>query len=784
MKAFSYIRPRSLQEAAEELGKAGAKVSAGGTDLLGTLKDKIHSEYTGTVVSLKDIPELDHIKEEGGFLEIGAMAKLTDIQKDSLIQAKYPILAEAAHSVASPQLRNMATIGGNICQEPRCWYYRYPDNKYDCIRKGGALCNAVTGNSKYHSIYGAVRVCAPPCESGCPNGNHIPEYFEKIRSGDIRGAAKILVETNPLAAVTGRVCPHDCENECNRAEYDECVSIREIERFVGDHVLEHYKEILDTVGIKEEKRVAIVGSGPASLAAAFDLLRAGYGVTVYDACKEPGGMLYYGIPAYRLPRKVISDTVAMLEYLGAEFRQLTILGRDISLETLESEYDAVLLAVGAWNSIKLGCKGEESAGVFGGIDFLYNAVASSDTGIGNTVAVVGGGNTAMDACRTAKRLGADKVFILYRRTEAEMPADAEEINAAKEEGIGFKFLVSPVEIIADTNDRVCGIKLQIMEPGAPDSSGRRRPVPVEGAIEEIEADTLINAVGQVTYAEGVDVAVSDDGKTLSCDGSNKTNREKVFAAGDAALGPATVVEAMADGRKAAVAIKEFFGGRVDKTDKRLGSWLKFDKNCLNESERILPNVKPVEERTLSEEDSITATTEVVDSEARRCLNCGCAAVSPSDMAPVIIAFDGEIVTSKRTLPAEEFFTAGICTSTILECDEIVTGIRIPEQDIGSVQFYNKFRYRKSVDFPVIGVAVNFTMNEGRFAKAKIVLSAVGPVPVVLDDAADYLIGKEPTEDLACEAADIAVSSTIPLLENKYKIKIARALVRRAIASQV
>ncbi|MCL1896397.1 MAG: FAD binding domain-containing protein, partial [Clostridiales bacterium] len=741
MKTFSYKRPQSLAEAAVELGKGGSRISAGGTDLLGTLKDKIHGSGAEAVVSLKEIPGLDCISEEDGTLLIGAMSRLSAIQRDGLIKDKYPMLAEAAHSVASPQLRNMATLGGNICQEPRCWYYRYPGNKFDCLRKGGSSCNAMTGNSKYHSVFGPAKVCSPPCERGCPNGNPIPEYFEMIRRDDIEGAAGVLLDTNPLAAVTGRVCPHECEEGCNRAEYDESVSIREIERYVGDYILGHYEKLLGGAVKKTGKRVAIVGAGPAGLSAAFRLLRAGYEVTIFDACEEPGGMLRYGIPAYRLPGNVVSGVAGMLNYMGAQFRQKVRLGRDISLERLEEEFDAVLLAVGAWSGAGLGCPGEDSIGVLSGIVFLYRAAERRSTGMGKSVAVIGGGNTAMDACRTAKRLGADKVYVLYRRSREQMPADEEEVAAAMEEGVEFMFLVGPAGIESDDRGKVKGVRLQKMELGAPDASGRRRPVPVEGAVSTIEVDTVINAVGQSVDPEGIEPVFSSEKGTIDAGEGNRTGRDKVFAAGDAAAGPATVVEAMADAGKAADGIISFLGGPKKEPSAKKGGMLRFDSGCLDVSGRIRPLVKPVAKRKRFDEDAQTAPAADIGREAARCLNCGCAASSPSDMAPAIIALGGEIITTKRTVPAGEFFCAGACSSTVLEAGEIVTGVRIPQPAEGSVQSYNKFRYRKSVDFPVIGVAACFDMKEGGFGKASIVLGVFSPLPGVLCEVDSFIEGK-------------------------------------------
>ena len=218
MKAFKHYRPDSVDDAAAVLNEfqGRAKLMAGGTDLLGTLKDRVHPEYVEAVIDIKNIPGLTGLRERPDGLTIGAATPLVDIAEDLGVQANYPILAQAAQSVASPQIRNMATIGGNICQEPRCWYYRHPDNTFHCLRKDGKLCNALTGENRYHSIFGAARVGDPPCTSACPTDTDIPNYMEKLRAGDVSGAAAVLYQVNPMPAVTGRVCPHFCQSDCNR----------------------------------------------------------------------------------------------------------------------------------------------------------------------------------------------------------------------------------------------------------------------------------------------------------------------------------------------------------------------------------------------------------------------------------------------------------------------------------------------------------------------------------------------------------------------------------------
>ena len=787
MKAFKYTRPDSVSAAELAINGGNGKtvISAGGTDLLGTLKDKIHPEYVEEVVSLKSIADLDYIKEGKNGVSIGAMTKLADIQNSKLLAGSYALLSEAAHSVASPQLRHMATIGGNICQEPRCWYYRYPDNKFDCMRKEGPLCNAMYGNNKYHSIFGAVKVCETPCKTECPNETDIPEYFDLVRTGDIAGAAKLLLSVNPLAATTGRVCPHTCENGCNRNEYEEGVSIRDIEKFVGDFILDNEKDLVGEIPEDTGKKIAIVGSGPAGLTAAFYLRKAGHAVTIFDDNEKPGGMLVYGIPAYRLPKNVVEKIVKMLTRIGVVFKQKIKLGVDVKLADLQKEYDAILLGIGAWESTKMGCPGEDAAGVIGGIEFLFHATNKGETGMGKTVAVIGGGNTAMDACRTALRLGAKKVYNYYRRTQAEMPADEEEIVEGTEEGVEFRYLAAPVEIIKNKKGHVNKIKLQKMKLGKPDESGRRRPEPIKGETETVDVDTVIVAVGQGINAEGLDgIGLNKKSEIVYDKDDHSTNLNKVFAAGDAALGPGTVIETIASARKAAKAIDRFLGGDPQVEEVKTGQSLTFSPESVEESQRLKVKVKAVDKRTAYDEDARASKLDDIIKEANRCFNCGCVAVSPSDLAPAIIALGGVIVTTKREIRAGEFFKAGLCSSTVLDEGEIVTEIRIPKPTDGSIQFYSKFRYRKSIDFPVLGVAAKFVLKGGKFKDVKLVASAVSPTPKEFGDVEAFLIGKKPTARLAEEAADLAIRDALPLAENRYKVTIMRALVRRAVAKTV
>jgi hypothetical protein len=280
MRTFDHIAVKSLREAVAHVGKyrKTAAVVAGGTDILGILKDKVHPVYPQVLVDIKNIEGLDSIRENSSGIKIGALTTLSEITKNKTIRQDYPMLADAAHAVASPQLRNMGTIGGNICQEPRCWYYRNPDNAFHCLRKGGDKCPALTGENRFHSIFGSMRVGSPGCCSSCPDNVEIPRYMERLRAGEIAEAARIILETNPMPAITGRVCPHFCEQGCNRNEQDSAVSVRAVERRVGDYILENVKAYTKAPVKKNGKKVAIVGGGPAGLTCAYFLRQKGFGV--------------------------------------------------------------------------------------------------------------------------------------------------------------------------------------------------------------------------------------------------------------------------------------------------------------------------------------------------------------------------------------------------------------------------------------------------------------------------------------------------------------------------
>jgi NADPH-dependent glutamate synthase beta subunit-like oxidoreductase len=751
--------------------------------------------------------------EEDG-LHLGSMTRLDDVVKNRRIREEFSLLAEAAGTVATPQIRNVATVGGNICQEPRCWYYRYRDNYFKCLRKGGNACNALVGNNMYHSIFGAAYVGKTACSAGCPNGTNIPAYMERIRSGAIPEAADILFGVNPLPMVTGRVCPHNCQHDCARSEYDDAVGIRNVERYLGDYIMDNRKDYYKKPRKENGKRVAVIGAGPAGLTAAYYLRTNGFAVTVYDENSHIGGMLYYGIPSYRLPNDILDRMMQIFAETGIRFEMNRRIGRDIELAAIRNDADAVIICNGAWLSQSMGIPGDDAGGVTGGIDFLNMVSKEKCADIGRRVIVVGGGNTAMDACRTAKRLGADSVINLYRRTRNEMPADDIEIDMAAAEGVEFKFLHAPLEIIKDDQGKVSRLKIQRMEPGAKEADGRRKPVPVHGATTGLPADTVIVAIGQTVDLRGFEMIGHSADKMDRTDKANRANKtdktdsannpfaadehtymsnvDGIFCAGDSLRGPGTAVEAISTARHAASSVSEYLGeGRI-RYENEAGAKdqqsapasapeyrdVPRNENCLN-TKAAATGLKPAADRNLREEDAPPFPPDAAATESRRCFNCGCVAVNASDLAPALVALNAKLVTSTRTIDAPRFFAAAINSTTILDGAEYLKEIIIPPQG-RKIQLYEKYRIRKSIDFPIVSVAAVLDIAGGTLHSAKLALGAAGPVPHELHDVEALMAGRPLDERLIDEAGELAVASATPLAENAYKIQLTKATIKKVL----
>lgn len=413
-----------------------------------------------------------------------------------------------------------------------------------------------------------------PCVAGCPVNVRIPEFIAKVAEGDFKAAYEIISDTNALPCVSGRVCPQEtqCEERCVRGIKGEPVAIGRLERFVADWYLENCGETPEKPkgnGI----RVAVVGSGPAGLTCASDLAKRGYAVTIFEAFHTAGGVLVYGIPEFRLPKAIVRSEVEKLKALGVELRLDVVVGRTITVDELMAEgYRAVFVGSGAGLPMFMGIPGESLAGVYSANEYLTRVnlmkayLNSYDTPLrrSKTVAVVGGGNVAMDAARCAKRMGAEKVYLIYRRDEAEMPARREEVHHAREEEIEFHLLTNPVGIVGNEKGQVCKIECVKMSLQEPDASGRRSPKEIPGSNFFLDVDTVIMALGTspnpLIRSTTPGLEANRKGCLLVDEDTMKTTRDGIYAGGDAVTGAATVILAMGAGKKAAVAIDEYLQG--------------------------------------------------------------------------------------------------------------------------------------------------------------------------------------------------------------------------------
>ena len=779
---FEHINAASLNDAISILRQCGDKawVLAGGTDLVGTMRFEVLHDYPEVLINLKTIPGLDYIKEESGTLKIGALTRLEDIAINSIVRNRYTALSEAARRTASPHVRAMGTIGGNLCQLIRCWYFRKEENRFDCIRKGGAMCHAVLGDNRYHSIFGAARVAPPSCSSNCPAGNDIPSYLSSIRDGNLAEAAQILLSSNPMPAITGRICPHACEQNCNRGELDEALSIRSIERYVGDYVLDHADSLYQAPRKEGKKRVAIIGSGPAGLSAAYYLRKLGYPVTIFESRKKAGGVLTYGIPPYRLAKDVVNRQIQAIENTGVQFKFGVRVGKDITLDDLQRRYSAVFCATGAWKSTVLGLPNEGL--LEQGLDFLEKINSGLRRISAQKILVIGGGSVAMDAATSALRAGAQEVTVACLESRDEMPALPGEVDQAVKEGIKLMPSWGPSRVLK-IKGRLSGMEL-VRCTSVYDREHRFAPTYDRASKSKVEADQIILAAGQrpdLSYAKTY--LNMDRGLIVVDPETQVTSVGKVFAGGDATIsGPLSVVAALASGRRAAEAIHHCLGGRgALQIQKKVEHLTRCNGDCLEKSSRVTAPEQSLSDYCLDKEDFLGLDLKAVETEAKRCFNCGCDGVNPSDIAPALIALDATIVTSKRKIKAEKFWVAdrGL-KPTLLENDEIITEIRMPKPAANVNSSFLKFAMRKSIDFPIVNCAAALEIRDGLVQSARICLNAVYCNPYRVTNAEDFIKGKPIDEAIADDAGAAAVSAAVPLPYNKFKIQIAKTLVKRAI----
>jgi len=468
-----------------------------------------------------------------------------------------------------------------------------------------------------------------PCRMTCPAGQNVQGYVQMVKEGKYKEALKIIMEDHPFPGVLGRICPHECEDACRRCEVDEPVAIRNLKRLAADQF--DPREIDIHCLPRREEKVAIIGSGPAGLSAAYHLARKGVVSTIFEALPQTGGMLRVGIPAHRLPREILDREIEIITNLGVEIKTRTPLGPDLTVDDLLSDgFKAVYLALGAHRGIGLGIPGEKASGVRQGVDFLREANLTGKTDVGQKIAIIGGGNVAIDVSRSAVRLGAKEVNIIYRRTRAEMPAWEEEIQAAETEGVKITYLSAPQEVLT-RDGSVVGLRCIRMELGEPDSSGRRRPVPVPGSEYDIEIDQLVPAIGQqpdLSSLENVTGLKFSRWGTIETDSiTYSTDREGVFAGGDLQTGPGIAIAAIAAGREAAESIVRYFDGQ-DMTKGREPEtrkdprYLQISGDELKISRLKMPEL-PVKKRAGNfEEVELGFDDAPGREEAARCLNCG------------------------------------------------------------------------------------------------------------------------------------------------------------------
>jgi heterodisulfide reductase subunit A len=513
--------------------------------------------------------------------------------------------------------------------------------------------------------YLITKIGTSPCRAACPIHVNAQGYIQLIKKGKYEEALALVREANPFPGITGRICTHPCETACRRERVDQPLAIDLLKRFIYDYAEKQGKKWELSPPSSNGKKVAIVGSGPAGLMAAFNLRMLGYEVSVFEKMLEIGGMLRYGIPPYRLPRAVLDRELGVLSDIGVKFfTGMEIKGKE-GLSRLLEEYNAVFLAVGTWASRKMGIPGEDLPGVFGALEFLKEANTGKVEGIKGKAAVIGGGNAAIDAARTLIRFGAEKVEIIYRRTRKEMPANEEEIEEAQLEGVGFRFLETPLRI--EKSDSGLLVTLQKMELGEPDSTGRRRPIPIPGQTYLEEFQTVIVAVGQELPPENGFNLSDQDGLIKADPLTLETSLPGVFAGGDAVLGPSTFIEAMGHGKKASISIDRY----LNFEDLRVGrefegpysSPIEPDISKVEPSSRAKPRISIPESLVSdSSEVNLGLSPEAVKGEAERCLNCG----GCSECRECVRACEPKAINFEETERIEEIQADTIIVATGFE----------------------------------------------------------------------------------------------------------------------
>ena len=480
-----------------------------------------------------------------------------------------------------------------------------------------------------------------PCKVACPAHIPVQGYLKLAAQGRYEDALDLIRTENPLPAVCGRICNKKCEQECTRGSVDEAVAIDEVKRFIADHDLNaetrRIPKMVNQIGRPYTEKIAVIGAGPAGLSCAYYLAKKGYPVTVFDRNPLPGGMLTMGIPNFRLEKDVLNAEIDIIRQMGVEFKCGVEVGKDVTIQQLrEQGYLGFYLAIGAQKSSPLNIPGEELEGVYGGVDFLREVNLGNKPAVGRSCAVIGAGNVAMDVCRTAVRLGAENTYIIYRRSRAEMPADPEEAAEAMEEGVQFRFLNAPVEILGD-NGKVCGLKVEIMELGESDEKGRRKPVGT-GKFEIIEVDSVIGAIGQKVDLGSLDLGSAVVGKKGGIEADSltyQTAQPDIFVGGDVYTGPSFAINAIAAGKEAAISLHRYVHpgqtltmGRDRRVYRALDKdHIQLEVGGFDREHRQVRGYNAEKAKTFSDA-RVTFTEEQVRKECARCLGCGATKVDP------------------------------------------------------------------------------------------------------------------------------------------------------------
>ena len=474
-----------------------------------------------------------------------------------------------------------------------------------------------------------------PCKAACPAHIPVQGYLKLAAQGRYTEALELIKTENPFPAVCGRICNKRCEAECTRGDVDEAVAIDEVKRFIADHDMHEetrfVPKMVNQIGRPYTEKIAVIGAGPAGMSCAYYLAQKGYPVTVFDRNPVPGGMLTLGIPSFRLEKDVLNAEIDILKEMGVEFRCGVEVGKDVTIQQLRGEgYKGFYLAIGAQKSAKLRIPGEELEGVLGGVDFLREVNLGNKPDIGRRCAVIGGGNVAMDVCRSAVRLGAEETYVFYRRSEAEMPADPEEVREAMEEGVKFRFLSAPVEIIG-ADGRVSAIKIEKMALGEPDEKGRRKPVGT-GEFEIVEIDSVIGAVGQTVDWGTLDVGALKTTKKNTAEADSltyQTAQPDIFVGGDCYTGPKFAIDAIAAGKEAAISLHRYVHpGQTLTAGRDRREYRALDKEHamigvggFDSEHRQTPGYNAAKAKTFADA-RVTFTEEQVRKECARCLGCG------------------------------------------------------------------------------------------------------------------------------------------------------------------